>query len=406
MGRADVRHELESTIFFCSNIDVWQVFVNAGWDTYFERLQGFDEIIKVEFALNLEEDHSRVWGLNIPVTEIAISVISGLPHEGQKWFSRKAPLPEFQEVFLQDGETTIKKGRGYDHQSLPYPRGKVAYFMLRYITCEGHFVVMFKYHFKFLASLRFRHAQIHSLNMPFFLWKSLQLMAKFAHHSWQVLVALTNHGLVQLLVIQTLARTPIPWPQFAEFSEEELKRIRPTEGEDSEGSTEREDAIADDVPQEPILPVDSIEMEDTTTDAAPQEPTSPVVSVEMEDTTADVAPQEPALPVGSVEMEDVTADAGPQEPASHGCLVEVESMEIEDMVDAASTSVDNSLGEIPPPPLEQMSLMSEDESVGGVVTQEIAPPVQENLGFEVETISGVVTQEPTPLIEEALELVK
>jgi len=52
----------------------------------------------------LEGDHSKVWSLDIPVTEETISAISGPPQEGQKWFSWKAPLLKFTEVFLQAGE--------------------------------------------------------------------------------------------------------------------------------------------------------------------------------------------------------------------------------------------------------------------------------------------------------------
>lgn len=86
--------------------------------------------------MNLEEDHSIFQGLNIPIIEEAISANNGLPQEGHKWFSQKSPLPEFAEVVLQAKETSIQKGRGYDHKSLPYPWGEVAYFVLRYITCE------------------------------------------------------------------------------------------------------------------------------------------------------------------------------------------------------------------------------------------------------------------------------
>ena len=45
---------------------------------YFERLQGFDKAIIVEFALNLEVSHSRVRGLDISVTEEDILIVSGL----------------------------------------------------------------------------------------------------------------------------------------------------------------------------------------------------------------------------------------------------------------------------------------------------------------------------------------
>ena len=81
----------------------------------------------------------------------------------------EGPLLEFLEIFLQAEETSIQKGRRYDRKALPYPWGEVSYFKLRYITCKGYFIVLFKYHFKLLVSLQFRHVQIHSLNISFFL---------------------------------------------------------------------------------------------------------------------------------------------------------------------------------------------------------------------------------------------
>lgn len=94
MGGQTVRHEPENTEQVRRNADVWQVFLNAGWHVYFDRLQGFDESITVEFALKLEGNHSIVHGLDIFVTKEAISIVSGLQRRGQKWFSRKSPLPE------------------------------------------------------------------------------------------------------------------------------------------------------------------------------------------------------------------------------------------------------------------------------------------------------------------------
>lgn len=75
-------------------------------------------------------------------------------------------------------------------------------------------------------------------------------------------------------------------------------------------------------------------------------------------------------------------------------------MEIEDMIDAASTLVDNIFGELPPSSLEQINLRPEGKSAGGVASQELAPPIQENLRSKEATVSGVVTQEPTPPIQE------
>lgn len=82
MGGQAIRHEPEDTMQVQCHSDVWQVFQNAGWDTYFERLQGFDEAVTVEFMFSLERNYYRVHGLEIPITEEVILTISRLPQGG------------------------------------------------------------------------------------------------------------------------------------------------------------------------------------------------------------------------------------------------------------------------------------------------------------------------------------
>ena len=78
MGGLAMQHELENTTSIRNNPKVWKIFVDVGWDTYFKRLQGFDRGITMEFSLNLDENHSRVRGLEVPVTEEVIVEVSGL----------------------------------------------------------------------------------------------------------------------------------------------------------------------------------------------------------------------------------------------------------------------------------------------------------------------------------------
>jgi hypothetical protein len=84
-----VRHEPEDTTRVRNNHEVWQVFENAGWNVYFDRLKGSNEEIATEFALNLREGSSRVRGIEIPVTEEAIAEVSGLPQNGQVMVFKK-----------------------------------------------------------------------------------------------------------------------------------------------------------------------------------------------------------------------------------------------------------------------------------------------------------------------------
>lgn len=98
-----VRHEPEDTMLVHINAYVWQVFVNGRWDNYFNRFQGFENGITKYFALNLVRDHSSVRGIEILFIEESIAEVSGLTMQGKIWFSRRIPLPEFPELFLQPG---------------------------------------------------------------------------------------------------------------------------------------------------------------------------------------------------------------------------------------------------------------------------------------------------------------
>ena len=95
-----MRHEPENIVSIRNNTEVWQVFFDVGWDIYFDRLQGFDGGITMKFALNLEENYSRVRVLEVPITEEVIAEVSGLRQQGQQWFSRKFSLAEFPNFFL------------------------------------------------------------------------------------------------------------------------------------------------------------------------------------------------------------------------------------------------------------------------------------------------------------------
>lgn len=73
---------------------LWNIFQNVGWHTYFEQLQGFNEGVVVEFALNLEGNHSRAHGVEVQVTEEVISVVSALSRDKKKWFIKRETFPE------------------------------------------------------------------------------------------------------------------------------------------------------------------------------------------------------------------------------------------------------------------------------------------------------------------------
>ena len=55
IGGATVIHELESIEALQNCLEAYQVFRDAGWLEYFQRLEGSDEAIEIKLAKNLND---------------------------------------------------------------------------------------------------------------------------------------------------------------------------------------------------------------------------------------------------------------------------------------------------------------------------------------------------------------
>ena len=73
------RHEPFDTQELRKNPAVLAIFQAAGWLEFFERLDGFNQEAALQFALNLTDTHSEVWGLHIEVSEAIISEVIAIP---------------------------------------------------------------------------------------------------------------------------------------------------------------------------------------------------------------------------------------------------------------------------------------------------------------------------------------
>jgi hypothetical protein len=121
MGGSVIRNEPATTALLEHYPTTYQIFQQAGWLNYFQRLQGYNEQQVLQFARNLQEDHSVVEGVRISVTEEDIAEVSGLPIDDTRMFSRKHIIGNVQQNFFLPEERIELKGRGVQLSSLPPP---------------------------------------------------------------------------------------------------------------------------------------------------------------------------------------------------------------------------------------------------------------------------------------------
>jgi hypothetical protein len=196
MGGPVVRKEPATTALLEHYPAAYQIFEQAGWLQYFRRLQGYNESQTLQFARNLQDNHSVVAGVRISVTEKDIAAVSGLPMDGTRQFSRKHIIGDVQQSFFLAGERRIPKGRGVQLTSLPPPWPEVARFIKHYLTCEGRYQVVYQHDFLLLSHLRHNK----QVNIPYFLLGCLKNMAHYCRRAKDPSQSLTHHRLVQLLI--------------------------------------------------------------------------------------------------------------------------------------------------------------------------------------------------------------
>jgi hypothetical protein len=196
MGGPVIRKEPATTALLEHYPAAYQIFEQAGWLQYFRRLQGYNESQTLQFARNLQDNHSVVAGVRISVTEQDISAVSGLPMDGTRQFSRKHIIGDVQQSFFLAGERRVPKGRGVQLSSLPPPWPEVSRFIKHYLTCEGRYQVVYQHDFLLLSHLRHNKR----VNIPYFLLGCLKNMAHYCRRAKDPAQSLTHHRLVQLLI--------------------------------------------------------------------------------------------------------------------------------------------------------------------------------------------------------------
>ena len=110
--------------------------------------------------------------LKFKLTRELLAEATGIPHEGEYWFKKVPFTFDAQKYLLLD--VVADWGKGVHIQKFKPEWIKPIKILQSYITCEGRFAFVFKYHFRFLQHLSHEA----KMNLPFFFFKILQNMSR------------------------------------------------------------------------------------------------------------------------------------------------------------------------------------------------------------------------------------
>jgi hypothetical protein len=206
-----VRTEPEGLDVTLRDEGVARAFRSAGCWRFCEKLKGGHAEVTKAFALNFTGLNSKVAMLEFPVSPEVISTVTEIPRGGQEWFKNfkfdMSPCKEFLKEPYVDEDLTKAVPRSYIKEN---------YAMLltciqKYLTCEGRYNKVYSYHFKLLLHFTGKV----SIDIPFYLFRSISKMCdKIQLKKDGCETSLFHHGLVKLLVLDSLQKIGKDWDSF------------------------------------------------------------------------------------------------------------------------------------------------------------------------------------------------
>ena len=157
--------------------------------------------------------------LKFKLTMELVVEATGVRNEGEMWF-KKFPFTFNAQRYLLPG-ITLEWSKGILIQNFREEWVEPIKILQSYITCEGRYAYVFKYHFRFLQHL----VGESRMSIPFFLFKSLQKMSsRVKGHHDHTSQSIFHHGLIKLIISTALQREGKTWDFFLFWSGFQIKQ--------------------------------------------------------------------------------------------------------------------------------------------------------------------------------------
>jgi hypothetical protein len=254
-GGALLRKELNDIAYLESHPEICQMFRDVGCYRYCEKLQGFHQGVVEAFSLTFDGAKAKVGTIEMQVDEAIIAATTELPGTGERWFKttitkdiefRSYLKPEHKCIIWQKDTPRVYLEEKWKH---------LLKAIQVYITCEGRYGRVMLYHFKLMNHFTGRC----SLNLPFYLHKSLTKMAhQVQAKPSKVQGRLFHHSLIKLIVLEQLQRRDKSWEHllfWGEFEPEpqpkDKKKTSSTKSSTPQSSKRKRRAISPVMAEEP-----------------------------------------------------------------------------------------------------------------------------------------------------------
>lgn len=149
-------------------------------------------------------------GITVSASKKHIAKVLGLSTTGRHWYrtsNQNVKRLDFPVTLVTNANESVK---GICLKSLPQEWKEIATVIIKYFTLEDRFSLVYGYHVEFLLYVKDCKNEKFKINVPYYLKKAMQTMAKKVKDG--TTSALAHHGLIKLLIVDTLKENPgVTW---------------------------------------------------------------------------------------------------------------------------------------------------------------------------------------------------
>jgi len=146
-----------------------EVFQRVGCLSFCQNMhRGHPEVAK-EFALHFDGRKTKVGYLEYEVTQASISVATGIPIIGDKWFKSMDLSSIYVKYLFKPEYQANDFSKSMPRSQLIEQFDRILKIIQRYFTCEGRFKTLYQYHVRLLLHFTGKV----KMNIPYYLLISI-----------------------------------------------------------------------------------------------------------------------------------------------------------------------------------------------------------------------------------------
>ena len=229
-GDPALRKEVDGVWYLEAHPEVCEFFKAVGCYQYCQKLQDFHQQVAEAFALTYDGRKATIGKEEFLVDEALIAEITELPRTGECWFKTTVPAEVEFRSYLKPEHRSLSWKENVPMSFLEIQWQYLLKAIIAYITCDGRYKRVMVYHFKLLNHFTGRSP----INLPYYFHKSLTKMYhQVKAEPSKIAGRLSHHGLITLIVKESLRKRNIKWHFFLFWNEFETELQAEDKGKNS-----------------------------------------------------------------------------------------------------------------------------------------------------------------------------